>query len=170
MKNYPDTLVLGFFSFPIGVFLVKYEKNMEAQGKKINIYRGIWISFIAMISFPTGAFFLLYAIIDRYFDYPQIVTINYCLALAGAIGFFFCLICLLTGFIKDLFAALIDRIRETREFYDRIFSKEGLKWYFLRFKEDGGIIIWIFFLITLIFLGISIYGFVTTFTYFEYPY
>ncbi len=138
---------------------------MEQNGKKINIYRGIWIGALVQILVPIAAFFLLYAVIDRYFDHPKMVTIHICLAYTGIIGACFVGLCFFRG-IGDLFAAFLERIRETRELFGGIFNKDGFHWYMHKFLEDGGILIYVQILMILIYAAISVYGFVNFFNWY----
>ena len=131
---------------------------MEYEGKEKKVYHGIWIPFIILILVPIGLFFLFYWAVCYFSKLPQDSLIKMCLGFAGLEGFLFGLICLISGFIHDLFIAMIDRIKDTIEYFP-LFSKEAFKWYFYQFKKDGGIIIWIFLLLLTIFAAISIYGF-----------
>ena len=129
--------------------------SMEELGKHVNPYRGLLICFIVMIAAPVAGFL----IIQRYMD------IYLAIGLSGTIGFCFTVICWICGFLRGLFQALIDRVRETRDFYGGIFNKEGFKWYFTRFFEDGGIIIYLFFLLMLTYVGLAIFGFVKSYEF-----
>ncbi len=131
---------------------------MEYEGKEKRVYHGIWIPFILIVLVPTGCFFLFYWAIGHFSKLPQDALIKMCLGFAGLEGFLFGMICLISGFIHDLFLAMINRIKDTFEYFTP-FSKDAFKWYFYQFKQDGGIIIWVFLLLIIAFLIISIYGF-----------
>ena len=133
---------------------------MEENAKHVNPYRGIWFGYLAMVAFPTAIFFLLYCVVDRYFDHPFIINVDIALGFAGAVGALTTLVCWFWGIGPVLFAALGERIRETRELFGGIFNKDGWKWYWSMFVEDGGFILWSFLPITLIFAAISAYGFI----------
>ena len=128
-----------------------YNLCMEENGKKINLYRGIWIAFTAMFVLPILTFILFYFILNIF---------SLALALSSLIGFLFGVSCWIAGFTKDLFAAFKDRVRETHELFDGIFTKDGFKWYFGRFIEDGGIVLWLFFLIIIAFGVVSAISFI----------
>lgn len=132
---------------------------MEQNGKQVHLYRGIWFALISIIAVPVGIFFLLFAVINRYFDHPMVIKIDISLGFGGAIGCFYIITLFFAGHADDLLRAIGDRVTETREFYGGIFNKDGLKWYFSKFVEDGGIILWTLVLFALIYAGISVYGF-----------
>ena len=131
---------------------------MEVNGKRVNPYRGIWIAFIMMFVIPAIAFFLTYYATTHFFDHPFEVNINICLSVSGFVGVLFVLISLLSGDVRDIFLAFIDRVQETRVLFDGIFTKEGWKWYWRRFLDDGGIIFWVMILFLLFYAAIGIIG------------
>ncbi len=134
---------------------------MEEQGRHVNPYHGIWFGYLAMVLFPTAVFILLYYIVDRYYDHPLMVNIHIALGFAGAVGALTTIICWFWGVGPSLFGALADRVRETKELFGGLHDKDGRKWYWTRFVEDGGFILWSFLPITLIFAAISAYGFIS---------
>lgn len=139
---------------------------MEYYGKNKKPYRGIWIAFIAMLAVPV-AFFALF-----YFAIMTKVTVNnqyafyISLSFSALVGFVFGVICILTGLISDLFAAMVARIKETLTYFG-LFSKDGLKYYFNEFIHDGGPIMWGFLLLMGIFAVVSIIGFANFFQVFN---
>ena len=133
---------------------------MEQYGKQINVYRGMWIAYICMFAFTAGAFALILYIITRYFDHPFNVSLNISLGYAGTIGALLTLICFFYAAAKDLLAALVDRIRETKELFGGIFNKNGFEWYKTRFIEDGGFVLWSFLPIFIAYVCIAAYGYV----------
>ena len=82
---------------------------------------------------------------------------NICLGIAGICGFCFCMICMLNGFVHDIFLAWIRRIKETIAYFPP-FSKDAFKWYFYNFIYDGGPILWIFLLIIVVYTIIGAYN------------
>lgn len=139
---------------------------MEFEGKEKRVYHGIWIPFLLIILVPTICYIGFYLCFSRFTDHSQDIVIKMSLGFSGLIGVLFCLICLISGFIHDLFVAMINRIRDVFEYF-KPFSKEANRWYFEQFKQDGGIIIWIFFLLLFSFLAISIYGFTAFFSWYN---
>ena len=120
---------------------------MEFDGKEKKIYHGIWIPFVLILLVPVGIFFLCFGGLSHFTQhYSDDLLLYTCLSIAFFCGFLFGLICLLSGFIHEQFLLLIDRIRDTFDYF-KPFSKDAIKWYFYNFKKDGGIIIWIFLLI-----------------------
>ena len=139
---------------------------MEYDGKEKKVYKGIWIPFLCMIFVPAICFALFYGVFTRFTSHPQDIVIKMSLGFSGTIGFLFCMICLVCGFIGDLFTAFINRIKDTVEFF-KPFSKEAFHWYFYQFKRDGGIIMWLFFLFLIAFAIIGVYGFVSFFSWYN---
>lgn len=133
---------------------------MEELGKHVNLYRGFWFAIIILILVPVSFFFIIFAVINHNFDHPFKTTLDISLALSGTAGALFALSCYFNGSTDGLFRAFIDRIVETRELFGKIFCKEGLKWYWSRFVEDGGFIVWGLFLFFLIYAGVAAYGYV----------
>lgn len=138
---------------------------MEYYGKEKKIYQAIWIPFLGLLTFPGACFTIFYLCVGYYLDYPTYIDIDIALFFAGMIGVLFCVICILTGFIGDVFSSLIDRIKETREFFPK-FDKEARKWYFYRFKRDGGFILWGFILILLLYISCTLCGFFSFFSWY----
>lgn len=139
---------------------------MEYEGKEKRIYHGIWIPFLLIIVFPTVCYFIFYAVFTHFTNHPHDIVIKMSLGFAGIIGTLFCLSCLLCGFLTDLLKAFGRRIKETISYF-KPFSKQAFSWYFEQFKHDGGILIWLFFLILIAFIIIGIYGFVSFFSWYN---
>ena len=139
---------------------------MEEYGKQVNVYRGIWLAFVMSFVIPILAFSLVFYTVNRFFDHPLNITIDISLGYAGLCGCLFMLLCLFNNAAGDLWRALGERIRETRELFGGIFNKEGFKWYMQRFLEDGGPLIWIMLLMSLIYAGISAYGFINMYNWY----
>ena len=133
-----------------------FEDFMEHQGKEKNVYKGIWIAFIVLLMVPAVFFLLFFSVIKSNYEGQKLENLIYAsLTFSCAVGFLFCLVLIFTGFIKDLFVALIDRIKETFEYFTP-FSKDATKWYFYKFWKDGGIIMWLFLLTMVAYLVITI--------------
>ena len=131
---------------------------MEEYGKRVNVYRGIWIAYICMFAFTVGAFALLFYTINRYFNHPLEVTINICLGYTGIIGALLTLICFFYAAAPGLLPAVGDRIRETRLLFGKVFCKNGFQWYWQRFVEDGGFLLWSFVPIFIFYACVAAYG------------
>lgn len=140
---------------------------MEQLGKRVNMYRGIWFAYIAAFLFPAIVFTLFYVIINKFFDHPKIITVYISLAFSGIFGFLYMMITFFHGLADDIFLAFTERVRETRELFGGYFTKLGFKYYSRKFVEDGGIIFWTMLLIMLAFAGISAYGFVKFFEWYN---
>ena len=138
---------------------------MEFIGKEKRIYHGIWIAFVAFVVFPLAFFFLLRFAINHYNNYSEDLLNSLALGFAALVGFLFGMICLVCGLIQDMFSAFLKRIRERFEYFDFI-SKEGNSWYFHEFIHDGGIIMWLFLLILVIYALLSLAGFSYFFTWY----
>ncbi len=119
---------------------------MEENGRNVSVYRGIWICFVVMIASPVIPYFIL----------RQYMDLNMTIALCATIGFCFTNIVWLVGFLNSFFKAFIDRIRETNELFGGFFTKEGFKWYWRRFIDDGAIIVYLFFLVLFAFAAVAI--------------
>jgi len=139
---------------------------MEHEGKEKKVYHGIWIPFLFIVLVPVICFLIFFFVLTNVTDHPQDIVIKISLGFSGIIGVLFALICLISGFIHDVFLAFVDRVKEVFEFFTP-FTKEATRWYFYRFKEDGGIIFWIYFLLLISFLAVGIYGFVAFFTWYK---
>ena len=130
---------------------------MEHYGKKKQVYHGIVIPFVVIILMPIVCFFIVYSQIIKYSNLPHEVIMNICLGIAGICGFCFCMICMLSGFVHDIFLAWIRRIKETIAYFPP-FSKDAFKWYFYNFIYDGGPILWIFLFIMVVYIIIGAYN------------
>ncbi len=139
---------------------------MEYYGKEKKVYQAIWIAFLGLILFPGVVGFIFYACAGYYFDYPLDIDIKIAMAFGGMVGVLFCIICILTGFIGDVFTSLIDRIRETHDYFPKL-NKEAIRWYFYRFKVDGGFILWGFLLIFAAYIGCTLFGFFSFFVWYN---
>ena len=139
---------------------------MEEYGKQVNVYRGIWVAFVMSFVIPILAFGLVYYAVNRFFNHPTYINVDISLGYAGVAGSLFMLLCLFNNAAGDLWRALADRIRETKELFGGIFNKDGFKWYMQRFLEDGGPLIWILLLMSLIYAGIAVYGFVNMYNWY----
>ena len=135
---------------------------MEHYGKEKKIYKGIWISFVAMLVVPVALFLLFYFAIMGKITANNNYAFYISLAFSGLLGFMFGLVCILSGLIHDYFVAMINRIRDTIEFYG-FFSKRGLSYYFTEFVHGGGPIMWGFLLLMSLFAVISVIGFANFF-------
>ena len=131
---------------------------MEHYGKSKRIYHGIIIPFIVMIVLQVGLYFLFYYAIKQFSKQPDFVIANISLGFAGLIGVLFEIICVIHGFIYDPFVAFLKRVGNLFANF-KIFKKKALAWYWDDFKENGGIIIWVFLLIFLATLFVCIFGF-----------
>ena len=131
---------------------------MEYYGKKKRLYNGIPIAFVVMIFVPVFFFFLFYGVFNRFFDYPNDIKIAMAIGFSMLVGTIFDIICIACGFLTDLFASMIERMRNFKEYYGKI-SKESLSWYFSEFVHDGGPIMWIFLLIMIATIFASAFGF-----------
>ena len=135
---------------------------MEYYGKNKNYYRGIWIGFLIMLLFPASLFALFFVIFNSLERYSLAQIIYMCFAFSGLAGFGFAILCILSDFLRDLLSAMVDRIRDTAEFYG-FFSKDGIKYYFHEFIIGAGPILWTFILLMFTYIGLSIYGFISFF-------
>ena len=137
-----------------------YHIYMELNGKRVNLYRGMWAAILTMIVVPAIAFAIIFGVIYRFFAHPFNVTLYISLGFGGAVGALFVFSMFFSRVSEGLYDSIGDRIRETKEMFGGIFKKDGFKWYMTRFVEDGGIILIVLAVFTLIYAGISIYGFV----------
>ena len=139
---------------------------MEYDGKDKKVYHGMVIPFICFLAVPLGVFFLLYAVLLRFTDHPTEICAYIALGFAGIVGFLFAMICLVSGFLRDTFELFIERIKDTTSYY-KPFSKKAFSYYFYRFKEDGGIFIWVFFIFLIAFAIIAFIGFYSFFSWYN---
>ena len=132
---------------------------MEHYGKKQKLYHGIAIPFICMLVVPTIIYFLLYFPIKAFSKLPDIVIVYMCLGFTGIVGILFDMICIVNGFIHDQFVAFCMRVSN---FFAnvKIFKKKAYEWYWDDFKENAGIMIWLFLLIFLATVFVCVFGFV----------
>ena len=140
---------------------------MEYYGKEKRWYHGVWIGFVAAIAFPAILFAVFYVVSSIYETINRFYAFYIALAFSGLAGFIFAITCIMTGFTHDLFVSMIDRIRDTREFYG-FFTKDGLKYYLHEFVYCGGPILWLFLLITASFAVCSIIGFANFFQFYQF--
>ena len=133
---------------------------MEHEGKKKKPYHGIWIPFLAILIVPTIAYIIFYNVIKLNFVAEDTIHIHTALFFAGAVGFVFDIICVLSGFLSDLIKAFKNRISETHELFG-LFTKEGFKYYWSSFFHDGGPIFWVFILISVAHAVIGVVGLIT---------
>lgn len=137
---------------------------MEYYGKEKRLYHGIWAPLILIIVIPVALFFFFKAVFLRFASYDIYPLNNMSLGFAGLVTSLFGISCLLSGIFYDLFKAMINRIKETLEFFD-FGSKEAFSWYFYEFVREGGIILWTFILFTIANIVMTIIGF---FNYFNW--
>ncbi len=131
---------------------------MEHIGKERKLYNGIAIPFILILVIPVGFYYFFNVIFTKFTDHTAEVIIYMSLGFAGLVGTLFNTIFIIDGFIHDLFISFIMRL--ARLFSEiKVFKKKAFAWYFEDFKENGGIIIWIFLLIYVATLCMCIYGF-----------
>ena len=140
---------------------------MQYQWKEKKVYHGVAIPFIIFIVFPIGMYFLFRFFISHYNSLPDFALNNMALGFAGLTSTIFGLGCLLSGIIYYQFVAMITRIKETIYYYG-FGSKEGFKWYFGEFWRDGGIIMWLFFLVLAADVVITTIGFTNYFSWLNY--
>lgn len=133
--------------------------NMEHYGKEKKVYSGIWIPFILIIAVPTVNYFLFFWAISQFSKLDNTLVMYTSIAFAGLTGVLFFIGCLISGFVHDLFEAMIYRIKDTIEFFGW-FSIDGIKYYFREFIHDGGPILWMFFILMLGIIAVTIFGFV----------
>ena len=133
---------------------------MEENGKRVNPNRGMWAGYLSCVIVPAIFITLIFVVVNRFFDHPFEITLDIALGLGGICGACYIGICCLVGVTDGLVAALFERIRETREMYDSPFEKEAIKWYWTKFYEDGGIILWAMVFFFLLYAAIATYGIV----------
>ena len=119
---------------------------MEEPGKAKKPYHGIWIPFILILIVPLIAYVVFYNVIKYNFVAEDIIHVYAALFFSGLVGSVFDIICILSGFVSDLFVAFAERIKETKEMFG-LFTKEGFKYYWHCFFHDGGPIFWILLII-----------------------
>ena len=141
---------------------VLFNLYMEHYAKEKKIYKGIWIPFIVMVLVPAIFFVVLYFAIMNNVTTNQNYVLYICFSFSGLVGFLFGIICILSGLISDYFAAMINRIKETVEFYG-FFTKRGFSYYFYEFIRCGGPLMWAFLLVIAGFAVMSAIGFVNFF-------
>ena len=123
-----------------------YFLYMEHYGKEKKLYHGIVIPFILIVLVPIVLFILFRFVITQFVYYEDMIANYMAMTFTGIVTFLIYLYFIFWGFIHDLFIAMIDRIKDVFEFFD-FGSKEAFDWYFYRFKQDGGIILWLYLLI-----------------------
>lgn len=131
---------------------------MEQLGKNKRPYHGIAIPFIVIIIVPIVFYILFYNVILFYTTMPELIVRYSALFFAGIVGFLFCVISMLAGFTDGYVRMFIERIRETKELFG-LFTKDGIKYYFSLFWQDGAIIFWIFMTLLLANVFLSLLGF-----------
>ena len=132
---------------------------MEHSGKEKRVYHGSGFIFLMAFIFPASIFALLLYVFTKFTNYTFDVNLYMSLMFGGICGFIFCLSCVIAGLIHDPFEAFIERIKEVFAYF-KPFSKEANSWYFYQFKKTGGIIMWLFFLVILLYAAIATYGLV----------
>ena len=139
---------------------------MEENGKRINLYRGVWLAVLGVLLLPGVCFGIFFAVINAFFHHPLYITCDISLAFSGLIGVLFVLICFLAGYGDGLFGSIADRISETRMMFGGLFNRYGMRWYWQRFVDDGGILLWGGILFLLGYAALSAYGFIGFFTWY----
>ena len=139
---------------------------MEFTGKEKKVYKGIWIPFLIIVIVPFAFYFFFHYILSKFeVPYPEHVMFYMSIGFAGVVGSAFGFSCLFSGFVHDIFLAMINRIKDTLEFFD-FGSKEAFKWYFSEFINDGGIILWIFLLELAANVFIMLFGFINFYNWY----
>lgn len=139
---------------------------MEHYGKETNIYKGIWISFIVLISVPVFFYFFFYGVIGKTYDLPQETLVYTCLAFASVVSFLFNLICWVTGFLNGLVSSMVRRIYNLFANI-KIFKGKAVRWYFESFVRNGGFILWGFIIFFIVSAIIGVIGFYHFFTWYN---
>lgn len=132
---------------------------MEHYGKEKKPYHGIAVPYILMLVIPTNLYFLFYWAILTNTILPKIVVIYMSLAFSCLVGVLFDLSFLISGFLSDAFEAWMRRIGQLFANI-KIFKKKAIAWYFDDFKENAGIMIWLFVLVFGATLAVSLFGFI----------
>ena len=129
--------------------LRKETKAISWHSHPVYMYVGCTDNYLFFALFPIKAFSKL----------PDIVIVYMCLGFTGIVGILFDMICIVNGFIHDQFVAFCMRVSN---FFAnvKIFKKKAYEWYWDDFKENAGIMIWLFLLIFLATVFVCVFGFV----------
>lgn len=122
-------------------------------------YRGILFTIIMLVGVPVGVFTLLYVAVMKWSSYSNYYLNFYTAqALGFGCGFLFQLSCILCGLLKKCFRAVVKRVVG---FFGNltISFKFAFKMYIDDLREDGAVF-WIYFIIIVITLHLSISGFI----------
>ena len=140
---------------------------MEHYGKKSNPYRGIVIALFCVIAFSIGVFFLILWIVNRYDSHTSIVNVQGTLGFTGLISALTMIVIFFSHLDSTFFVDIRNRIDETRSLFGKVCCKEGIKYYYDMFVEDGGPIMYVVILMFITYVVMSIYGFSSFFAYYR---
>ena len=132
---------------------------MEHYGKEKNIYHGVAIPYIIMVLLPALMFIMFFSIFTYWTEHPREIVVYMSLAFSTLVAVLFDISCIIAGLVHDNFIFMTKRI--ANYFANvRIFKKKAREWYWEDFKENGGIILWLFIIVFLATVAVCVFGFV----------
>lgn len=135
---------------------------MEYTGKNKSPYYGVWQTCLLLIIVPIALFAGIYFIFEKYQNYSKIINCYGAMGIGFGVGSLFHISCIIAGLFKGLFSIVINRIAE---FFSNL--SISFKFAFKLYIEDlktNGMVFWIYFVIVLLFIAFSIYGFIMYFS------
>lgn len=104
---------------------------MENEYKRQSPYRGFWVIMLFLILVPLGLYALVNAVLEEYSPYSAALDSATARALGCGFGFFFHMICILSGVLTAGWQAVKYRICE---FFENLIV--GVKYAFSTYLED----------------------------------
>lgn len=133
---------------------------MEYQAKEKGPYYGVWQTCLLLIVIPIALYFILYNLIGKFQEFNELAKYT-AMGFGFGIGSLFHISCAIAGLFKGTFKVVKNRIGDLFSNL-KVSAKFAFKYYWEDVKSEG-IVFWIYFVIILTFIILTITSFTSFF-------